>query len=436
MIVADTHNFASRISRDMSSIQEERQEYSEKLSSGKKHRHPFDDAGGLSTEIKHESELKRMRRVSETLQNGLSYTESQQAALQVVHGIYRRMSTLATMAQDITKTDSDRELYDREFQELREQVLEIDMEQFNGQDLFRNTRYKVIDTGNITWTKAREHAEASSNGDPQYDHYMATITSSDEQDEINRQLEGRADGLQLWLGGSDKDVEGEWRWVEGPEGKEEGGSGRLFWRGESANDGGYSVGGLFENWNLHPDGPFTKPNGDFDEPNDWNGNEDALQILARNSLWNDLNHLNNEVPTGYVRESDPINLLVQNDEHGQEFELKRINFKRFLPSTEINLKTIASAQDALNRVADAEDDVSDKLALVGASAARIRSEFESLDEQVVEKEKALSRIADLDMAVAASRLAKLEVRMQATTSVFVHANRIFDQRNYVEELLL
>lgn len=104
-----------------------------------------------------------MRRVSETLQNGLSYTDAQQAALQVVHGIYRRMSTLATMAQDITKTDSDRELYDREFQELREQVLEIDLEQFNGQDLFRNTRYSVVETGQITWAKAREHAEVSSN---------------------------------------------------------------------------------------------------------------------------------------------------------------------------------------------------------------------------------------------------------------------------------
>ena len=425
MIVADTHNFASRISRDMSSIQEERQEYSEKLSSGKKHRHPFDDAGGLSTEIKHESELKRMRRVSETLQNGLSYTDAQQAALQVVHGIYRRMSTLATMAQDVSKTDSDRELYDREFQELREQVLEIDMEQFNGQDLFRNTRYSVVETGQITWAKAREHAEASSNGDPQYDHYMATITNSDEQDEINRQLEGLADDLQLWLGGSDQETEGEWRWVEGPDGKQEGGKGLQFWQGLGLDNGGYSVAGLYENWN--------KPSDRGDEPNQ-SGDEDYLQLLKGGSLWNDLKSFSTN-PTGYLRESDPVNLRVQNDEHGQEFELERINFKRFLPSTEINLKTIANAQDALGRVADAEGDVSDKLALVGASAARIRSEVESLDEQVVEKETTLSRIADLDMAVAASRLAKLEVRMQAMTSVFVHANRIFDQRNYVEELL-
>ena len=181
--------------------------------------------------------------------------------------------------------------------------------------------------------------------------------------------------------------------------------------------------GAYENWNAN-------------EPNDFRGNEDALQILSNNALWNDLPHETSTNPRGYIRESDPVNLRVQNDEHGQEFELQRVNFKRFLPSTEIDLKTMANAQDALGRIMEAEEDVSDKLALVGASAARFRSEFESMDEQVVEKEKTLSRIADLDMAVAASRLARLEVRMQATTSVFVQANRIFDQRNYVEELLL
>ena len=426
MIVSDTHNFASRISRDMSSIQEERLEYTEKLSSGKKHVRPFDDAGALSMEMKNKSELKRMRQVSQTLQNGLSYTHAQQAALQIVQGIYRRMSTLATMAQGVTKTDSDRELYDREFQELREQVLEIDMEQFNGQDLFRNTRYAVIETGNTTWASARAHAAASSESDPQYDHYMATITTSDEQDEINRQLEGRADNLQLWLGGSDQGTEGEWRWVEGPDGQEDGGKGLQFWQGRGLDNGGFSVSGLYENWN--------KPSNRADEPNQA-GDEDYLQLLKGGSLWNDLRSTSSN-PTGYLRESDPVNLRVQNDEHGQEFELQRVNFKRFLPSTEIDLKTMANAQDALGRIMEAEEDVSDKLALVGASAARFRSEFESMDEQMVEKEKTLSRIADLDMAVAASRLARLEVRMQATTSVFVQANRIFDQRNYVEELLL
>ena len=87
---------------------------------------------------------------------------------------------------------------------------------------------------------------------------------------------------------------------------------------------------------------------------------------SADSLWNDLTDDELRSPVGYIREERPGQSQVQNDEHGQEFELERINFKRFLPSTEINLKTIANAQDALGRVAEAEGDVSDKLALVGA----------------------------------------------------------------------
>ena len=55
--------------------------------------------------------------------------------------------------------------------------------------------------------------------------------------------------------------------------------------------------------------------------------------------------------------------------------------------------------------------------------------------QVVEKEKTLSRIEDLDVAAAATSLARAEIRMQATTFVFTQANKLFNQRNYVEELL-
>ena len=78
---------------------------------------------------------------------------------------------------------------------------------------------------------------------------------------------------------------------------------------------------------------------------------------------------------------------------------------------------------------------SDKLALVGSNASRIASEFEAIQSKVVEKEKTLSRIEDLDVAAAATSLARAEIRMQATTFVFTQANKLFNQRNYVEELL-
>ncbi len=422
MIVSDAHNFASRLSRDMDQIQRERQMHIDKLSSGVKVEKSTDDAGALAAKIKHRSELKRLRGVTLGLQNALSYTQVQTGALSNVNRIYERMSQLASMALDVTKSDADRENYNKEFQELREHVLQIDLEQFNGQDLFRNTKYAVINTGNISWVDARAHAAATNSSDPEFNHYMATITSSDEQDEIDRQLRGAATNIALWLGGSDQTSEGDWRWVEGPEGLENGGIGHQFWQGKGIGSGGYAPNGAYENWN------------DPNEPNDSGGNEDALQILSTDGEWNDL-RLTSTVPTGYLRESDPNNLQVNNDVSGSFFEMSKISFKRFLPSTTIDLTSLSSAKDALSRVLAAQEDVIDKIALAGANESRLKSEIFGLEKHLTSQEQALSRIEDVDMAITASRLARTEIKMQSTTAIFAQANKLFNQRNYVDELL-
>ena len=59
----------------------------------------------------------------------------------------------------------------------------------------------------------------------------------------------------------------------------------------------------------------------------------------------------------------------------------------------------------------------------------------ALDADFVHKETSLGRIEDVDMAITASHLAKAEIKMQATTSIFVQANALFTQKNYVDELL-
>ena len=147
MIVSDAHNFASSISRDMEQIQRERKKHIEKLSSGLKVEKSTDDAGALSNKIKRTSELKRLRGVSSNLQNAKSYLEVRDGALSTVHKIYDRMAQLSTMAMDVTKTDSDRENYNKEFQELRETALKISREKFNGINLFRNKAYELINKG-------------------------------------------------------------------------------------------------------------------------------------------------------------------------------------------------------------------------------------------------------------------------------------------------
>ena len=118
------------------------------------------------------------------------------------------------MALDVIKSDSDRENYDKEFQELSNKFSKL---------ISRNLMIRAPET---QWQSTSllvgchgmmpgKHALNASNADSEYTHYMATVTSQEEQDEINRQPKGGAIGIQVWLGGSaDASIEGEWRWVE------------------------------------------------------------------------------------------------------------------------------------------------------------------------------------------------------------------------------
>ena len=137
MIASDTNYFASKVAREMESLMRSKQNHISKLSSGKRVVKSTDDAGALGSKLKQSSAIRRMRGVNQNLQNALSYTQMQESALKTVDKIYGRMAQLATMALDVTKSDSDRENYDKEFQELRQQILEIDLQEFNKKALFR-----------------------------------------------------------------------------------------------------------------------------------------------------------------------------------------------------------------------------------------------------------------------------------------------------------
>ncbi|MBT7406300.1 MAG: flagellin, partial [Opitutae bacterium] len=175
MIVSDAHNFASRLSRNMEEIQRERQIYIEKLSSGKKVEKSTDDAGALSNKIKQASEQKRLKAVNTNLQNAKSYLEVRDNALVCVHKIYDRMAQLSTMAMDVTKNDSDRENYEKEFQELRDAALKLSREKFNGINLFRDKSYTLVNkNGAINWTDSKAEVDALNASDSKNEHYLAT----------------------------------------------------------------------------------------------------------------------------------------------------------------------------------------------------------------------------------------------------------------------
>ena len=101
----------------------------------------------------------------------------------------------------------------------------------------------------------------------------------------------------------------------------------------------------------------------------------------------------------------------------------------------IAVGTIPEAQKSLSILDDALDGIVDARAMTAASLSRFDREYEKLESSYVQKEQSLGRIEDLDMARAATQLAKAEIKLQSSAKVFAHANNLFSKRNYVEELL-
>lgn len=98
------------------------------------------------------------------------------------------------------------------------------------QDPVNSHYYDFVPTAmDITWTEAKMAAESTTFLGRQ--GYLATITSVQEDDFLHAHW---GSIREIWIGGSDADVEGDWRWVTGPEGEMDGGLGLLFWRGGSS----------------------------------------------------------------------------------------------------------------------------------------------------------------------------------------------------------
>jgi len=107
-----------------------------RLSSGLRINSAFDDAGGLAVSMKLSAAIRRTDAASANAGNSLSFLQTQDGVLKTAGSILDRMSELATLATDATKTTDDRALYDTEFTELEEEMTSLLNEEFNGIPLF------------------------------------------------------------------------------------------------------------------------------------------------------------------------------------------------------------------------------------------------------------------------------------------------------------
>ncbi|MCF6182937.1 T9SS type B sorting domain-containing protein [Lutibacter sp.] len=142
--------------------------------------------------------------------------------------------------------------------------------------------YEYVSDVGISWTDAKTAAETKTHYGLQ--GYLATITTPEEAQLAGKQAEGTG-----WIGASDEETEGTWKWMTGPE------TGMTFWIGNaSGTTSGTDI--PFANWNTG-------------EPNNLD-DEDYAHVTAPNvgitGSWNDLKNTG-EVsgdyqPKGYIVE--------------------------------------------------------------------------------------------------------------------------------------
>ena len=118
-----------------------------RLSSGSKIVNPSDDAAGLAVASRLDAQVQRLAAARSNVNNAVSFTQTQDGYLKKIGKALDRMSELSVLAQDITKTDADRALYDAEFQTLSAYIADASGKDFNGVPLFSATALEVTTDG-------------------------------------------------------------------------------------------------------------------------------------------------------------------------------------------------------------------------------------------------------------------------------------------------
>ena len=118
-----------------------------RLSSGSRITAPEDDAAGLAVSMRFEAQISRTAAAKSNVGNAISFNQTRDGFLQKVSKALDRMSELAILSQDVTKTDADRALYGSEFTTLGAYITNVGTKDFNGVSLFTATALSVTTDG-------------------------------------------------------------------------------------------------------------------------------------------------------------------------------------------------------------------------------------------------------------------------------------------------
>ncbi len=139
MIIRHNVN-ASCSSRNLKSTIRKQLASNEKLASGLRINRAGDDAAGLSISEKMRSLIRGLNQGSMNAQDGISLVQTAEGAMEEIHSMLQRMKTLSVQSANGTYSDSDRELIEKEVQQLTKEIDRIaDNTEFNGMNLLNGT---------------------------------------------------------------------------------------------------------------------------------------------------------------------------------------------------------------------------------------------------------------------------------------------------------
>ena len=134
----------------------------QELSSGSKVNSPADDSAGLAVSMNLVQQMGDNSAASDNVNNAISFNQTQDGYLQQVNSALDRMSELSVQAQDVTKSDGNRTLYQQEFNTLAKYVNNVATQSFNGVSLFNgNTLSVTTDSGGGTFNNTGVNLGAS-----------------------------------------------------------------------------------------------------------------------------------------------------------------------------------------------------------------------------------------------------------------------------------
>jgi flagellin len=112
-----------------------------KLSSGSRINNSGDDPSGLAMSERLRTQTRNTSAAAGNVENKLNYLQTADSWMQKIHDMLGRMGELAVMANDGTKSVTDKAILQKEFAQMQEEIIRItdNAGKFNGNALFDGT---------------------------------------------------------------------------------------------------------------------------------------------------------------------------------------------------------------------------------------------------------------------------------------------------------